>query len=122
MWKLTKTLLREKTHTVKYFSINCSFLAQVNIECSKNLKHRNSSTYLNEGVFNSKTLLAKHLKENILYYEPEGSRSGLLVVNKPYGLALLPSETDKISLSCALPELADNLGVSKISVIKSCGR
>ena len=119
MWKLTETLLKEKAHIVKYFSTNCPFMVQVNNEDTKKVKHRNS-IYMKEGVFNSKTLLAKHLEEHILYYEPK--RSGLLVINKPYGLALLPGETDEISLSCALPELADKLSVSNISVIKSCGR
>ena len=119
MWKLTEKLLKEKTDIAKYFSTNCQFMVQVNNEDTKKVKHQNC-IYMNEGVFNSKTLLAKHLEENILYYEPK--RSGLLVINKPYGLALLPGEADEISLSCALPELAEKLSVSRISVIKSCGR
>ena len=119
MWQLTETLLKERAHIAKYFSTNCPFMVQINKEDTKKVKHRNCM-YMNEGAFNSRTLLAKHLEENILYYEPK--RSGLLVINKPYGLPNLPGEADEISLSCVLPELADKLSVSRINVIKSCGR
>ena len=80
-------------------------------------ERRNSLIYRHVGIFNSKTLLAKHLKENILF--DDSKNSGLLAINKPFGLSLLPGETGELSLNCALPDLASSLNVSNISVIKS---
>ena len=122
MWKISKTLIRERAScTGLHFSIYTQLMRKhLSGAVTNNADRRNASAYRNEGVFDSKTLLAKHLKENILY---DGSKSsGLVVVNKPFGLSLLPGETEEVSLNCALPELASILNVSNISVIKSCGR
>ena len=78
------------------------------------------SVYKKESNFISKTLLAKELKESIVLNDSK--LSGLVAINKPYGLSVLPSETDNVSLTCALPELASLLDVPEISVIKSSGK
>ena len=78
------------------------------------------SVYKKEANFISKSLLAKELKESIVFNDSR--LSGLVAVNKPYGLSVLPTETENVSLTCALPELASLLEVPEISVIKSSGK
>ena len=79
-----------------------------------------TSIYKKEGFFHSKTLLARQLHDNIVFNDSK--KTGLIVVNKPFGLPLLPGETEDVSLTCALPQLASYLNVPNISVIKSSGK
>ena len=119
MWCLSKTCLGGKTlsHCMK-FSTNQKWLSEKRL-ASDEVEKRKSSVYKNEAIFKSKLLLAKELKENILFND---KRSGLVAINKPYGLSLLPEETENVSLTCTLPELASFLEVPEISVIKSPGK
>ena len=120
MWNSSKVLLFPKRqYSVLNISSSCRDIKDDLARATSGKKH-NLAIYKNEGSFQSRTLLAKHLKENIVY--DDSKKSGLVVVNKPFGLSLLPGETNEISLTCALPELASYLEVSNISVIKSCGR
>ena len=120
MWNLSKTILSPRRPCI--FS-NFSTKYQLMRESSANISNETSkktSIYKNVGVFHSNSLLAQHLRENIVFNDSQ--KSGLVAINKPFGLSLFPGETDAVSLTCALPELASSLNVPNITVIKSCGK
>ena len=100
------------------FSTKCQLLKD-NRDVNQDEK-KQVPVYKKEANFISKTLLAKELKESIVFNDSK--LSGLVAINKPYGLSVLPTETENVSLTCALPELASLLEVPEISVIKSSGK
>lgn len=119
MWNLSKIVCRKRPCQFSKFSTNRRLMKE-DPSNVPNANKKATSVYKNEGFFHSKTLLAKQLHDNIVFNDSKCS--GLIVVNKPFGLSLLPGETEDVSLTCALPELASHLNVSNISVIKSSGR
>ena len=100
------------------FSTKCQLLKD-NRDVNQDEK-KQVPVYKKEANFISKTLLAKELKESIVFNDSK--LSGLVAINKPYGLSVLPTEIENVSLTCALPELASLLEVPEISVIKSSGK
>lgn len=83
------------------------------------------------GQFRSVVDLAKHLEENVLFYERQNPKTqGLMVLNKPYGLPIKkveghhdPGSPASVSLEEALPLLAESMKIKReLKVLKSCGR
>jgi len=70
----------------------------------------------------SQTALTSHLFSNIVYHEPEKDKHGLVVLNKPHGLPLHPSEDSVYSLTSSLKSLADLMEVKSLKVIKTVDR
>ena len=66
--------------------------------------------------------LTEQLFENIVYYEPDNDKSGLIVLNKPHGLPKLPTDDCKYALEPSLPLLAKKLDVDNLQVIKCTER
>ena len=120
MWTLSKNGLScKKLGQYMDFSTKYLLLKNSRLDYDADAKKK-VPAYKKEAVFHSKSLLAKQLKDNILF--DDSKKSGLVVINKPFGLSLLPGETEDFSLTCALPELACLLDVPEISVIKSSGK
>ena len=120
MWNLSKIILSQKQPwRFSNFSTHRRLMKEDLPNVPKE-KRKATSVYKNEGLFHSKALLARQLQDNILFNDSKSS--GLIVINKPFGLSLHPGETENVSLTCALPELASYLNVPNISVIKSCGK
>ncbi len=63
-----------------------------------------------------RAMAAKPLRETVeelgagVVYAEEPGGSGLIVVNKPYGLPVNPAEDSPVSLTACLPGLAERLG------------
>ena len=70
----------------------------------------------------SQSDLTSHLFSNIVYHEPEKDKHGLVVLNKPHGLPVHPSEDSLYSLTSSLKSLADMLEVKSLKVIKTADR
>jgi len=66
--------------------------------------------------------LLEELFENIVYHEPESDKSGLVVLNKPYGLPRKPSNDSLYALEPVLPILSDKLGVKSLNIVKCTER
>merc|ERR1719158_1348726 len=49
------------------------------------------------------------LHKNVVYYEPDTDKSGLVVINKPYGLAAHKAEDSSFCLNDCLGSLASKL-------------
>jgi len=62
------------------------------------------------------------LYNNVVYHDKERDKSGLVVINKPYGLPLRPSEDSAYSLDMCLPGLASRLEVETLEVVKCAER
>ena len=60
----------------------------------------------------SQTALTSHLFSNIVYHEPEKDKHGLVVLNKPHGLPLHPSEDSLYSLTTSLKSLTESVVVT----------
>ena len=73
-------------------------------------------------VWPSQSALTSHLFSNIVYHEPEKDKHGLVVLNKPHGLPLHPSEDSLYSLTSSLSSLADMMEVRSLKVIKTVDR
>ena len=78
--------------------------------------------YLSEGKYQSISELAKHLSHQIVYYEPKKDKSGVIIVNKPAGVPLKSTQDGFLGLTDAMPDLADILGLKRISVVKTVQR
>jgi len=63
--------------------------------------------------------LLEYLSANIIHAD---NKSGIIVINKPYGLRIKPSEETKICLESCLKDLAEVLGVKHLEVLKSASR
>ena len=88
----------------------------------KNIANKLKREYEHLCVWKDQNEIVEHLYSNIVYYEPEKDKSGLVVLNKPYGLPKSTGDDSKYSLETSLPHLADKLGLTCLSVIKSCER
>jgi len=62
------------------------------------------------------------LHKNVVYYEPESDKSGLVVINKPYGLAAHKAEDSSFCLDDCLGSLASKLEVEKLEIVKCAER
>ena len=96
-------------------------------ESSKSIKddktvHKLRREYEHLCVWKDQNDMVESLYSNIVYYEPEKDKSGLVVLNKPYGLPKSTGDDSTYSLETSLPHLADKLGVSRLNVIKCCER
>ena len=73
-------------------------------------------------VWKDEKSLVNDLYRNIVYYEPERDKSGIVILNKPYGLGKEQSDDSEFSLARALPLLAKELNVPSLTVLKSTER
>ena len=73
-------------------------------------------------VWKDEKSLVNDLYSNIVYYEPERDKSGIVILNKPYGLSKEQSDDSQFSLARALPLLAKELDVPSLTVLKSTER
>ncbi len=70
-----------------------------------------------------RAMAAKPLRETVeelaagIVYAEEPGGSGLVVVNKPYGLPVNAAEDSPVSLTACLPGLAERLGAGDIKII-----
>ena len=62
------------------------------------------------------------LFNNVVYHEPDTDKTGLVVINKPYGLPLHPAKDSPYCLASCLTGLADKLEVEKLEVVKCVER
>ena len=62
------------------------------------------------------------LHKNVVYYEPDTDKSGLVVINKPYGLAAHKAEDSSFCLNDCLGSLATKLEVEKLEIVKCAER
>jgi hypothetical protein len=60
--------------------------------------------------------MVEELAAGVVYAEEPGG-SGLIVVNKPYGLPVNTAEDSPVSLTACLPGLAERLGAGDIKII-----
>ena len=84
--------------------------------------HKLKREYEHLCVWKDQNDMVEQLYSNIVYYEPEKDKSGLVVLNKPYGLPKSTGDDSTYSLETSLPHLADKLGVNSLNVIKCCER
>jgi 23S rRNA-/tRNA-specific pseudouridylate synthase len=68
----------------------------------------------------SKAAVTEHLFSSVVYHEPE--KDGLVVVNKPYGLPLLPKDDSSYCLTDCLSGLAEMLEVKTLDVLRTSER
>ena len=73
-------------------------------------------------VWKDENALVKDLESNIVYYEPDTDQTGVVILNKPYGLSKDVSEDSQFCLVKALPQLAKRLDVSGLTVLKCSER
>ena len=73
-------------------------------------------------VWKDENSLVEDLYSNIVYYEPERDKSGVVILNKPYGLAKEKSDDSQFCLVKALPLLAKKLDVPSLTVLKCTER
>jgi len=66
--------------------------------------------------------VVESLYKNVVYHEPESDRTGLVVINKPYGLALHKADDSAYCLYDCLGDLARKLEVEKLEVMKCAER
>ena len=104
MWNISKFILRRVTPCRRSNFYTSSQLMQKNLSNDSKDKKQKALIYKNEGVFHSKTLLAKQLQDNIVF--DDSKSTGLIVVNKPFGLPLLPGSTQQ---HCRPPEEENQL-------------
>ena len=112
-----KAFIKPMRHKLN-FRIQCQNLSMSTKDKLKTLKE----AYASEGRYQSPSELAKHLSNNVLYYEPKKDKSGVIIVNKPAGVPLKADKDGFIGLSEAMPELASILGLQQIRVVKSVQR
>jgi len=78
--------------------------------------------YKNLCVWRDLIKVVDNLFNNIVYHDQERDKTGLVVINKPYGLPLSPSKDSPISLDMCLSGLANKLEVEKLEVLKCTER
>jgi len=66
--------------------------------------------------------LVDNLEKNIVYYQPETDKTGLVVVNKPYGLAARAAQDSEFCFEAALAGLSNRLNIDSLHLIKSTDR
>ena len=112
-----KAFIKPMRHSLN-LRIQCKNLSMNSKDKVKTLKE----AYASEGKYQSPSELARHLSNNVLYYEPKKDKSGVIIVNKPAGVPLKADKDGFIGLSEAMPELASIFGLQNISVVKSVQR
>merc|ERR1712029_237117 len=112
-----KAFIKPMRHNLN-LRIQCQNLSLNSKDKLKTLKE----AYASEGKYQSPSELARHLSNNVLYYEPKKDKSGVIIVNKPAGVPLKADKDGFIGLSEAMPELASIFGLQNISVVKSVQR
>ena len=123
-------LLRSRWRVITgdHFSTSCLALGRmpkeqlVERESLPRKEKKLVSYYRSMNAWPSQAALTSHLFENIVYHEPDKDKHGLVVLNKPHGLPLNPSEDSAFSLKSSLQSLADMIGVKSLKVIKSTDR
>ena len=73
-------------------------------------------------VWKDEKSFVEDLYSRIVYYQPEKDKSGVVILNKPYGLAKDQSEDSEFCLVRALPLLARELDVPSLRVLKCTER
>jgi len=79
------------------------------------------SLYKGLTAFNNKQKLEEILLKSIIYMNPE-DKSGLIGLNKPYGLPNYPSQDCNYSLQSFLPFLAQKLDHENLEIVKTTDR
>lgn len=77
-----------------------------------------SSVFKNVTNFRSKEKLTNSLFKSIVYNNPD-DKTGLIGINKPYGLAKYKAEDSEFCLENCLPDLAERLEIEKLEIIKT---
>ena len=88
----------------------------------KKQEQKLSGMYKKLGTWKDQDALTSHLYSNILYFEPEQDKHGLVVINKPYGLPLHSQEDSPYSLESSSKGLAEMLEVAALYPIKTAER
>ena len=135
MLRLSRNSYRFNINTVKQFSSTNSDCVQIKnldseyeykSESTKDQKSKRKTKLLKKEFeslcsWKDQSELVSELQSNIVYHEPQ-DKTGLVVLNKPYGLPKTPSEDCQYSLESSLPHLADQLGVKNLSIVKASER
>jgi len=112
-----QTLHNNYIHNSKYLKEALDSEAEEKSKASKKV----GSLYKGLTAFNNKEKLEEYLLKNILYMNPE-DKSGLIGINKPYGLPNYPSQDCNHSLQSCLPFLAEKLKHDKLEIVKTTDR
>ena len=135
------TLLKSNRNTILRFDVqifknlSCSPLSRIRIrnleedqesQASQSNTRSKSKSFMKEieklSVWKDENALVEDLHSNIVYYEPDKDQTGVVIINKPYGLPKELSEDSQFSLVKALPDLAKRLDVSGLTVLKCSER
>jgi len=80
------------------------------------------NTFNRLNTWRSQANLVEDLKKNVLFYNPEDDKHGLVIINKPYGLPVNKSQDSEYCLEGCTGALANVLGTKQLHVIKSVER
>ena len=133
------TLFRSSRNTIIRFDVkifknfSCSTQSRIRIrnleevqESQASERKTKSKSFMKEieklSVWKDENALVEDLHSNIVYYEPDKDQTGVVIINKPYGLPKELSEDSQFSLVKALPDLAKRLDVSGLTVLKCSER
>ena len=148
VFKPTLDVLRHTGRLVKFHRFEPRICRELHSSCTRNIQIKNIDSEFNlrerketeerdEVTKKGKTLLREYgrlcawndendlvenLLKNIVYFEPENDKSGLVVLNKPYGLPKSTASDAAYCLESALPQLALKLDVPSLHVLKCCER
>jgi hypothetical protein len=108
----------------KNFSVYCQNLSRITYEEELSEKpNRNRKSlkriYSEAWGFHSNRELLAHLAGNVIHLD---KKSGLVVINKPYGLALKPTVEVPVCLEKCLKEFAKVIGFKTLEVLKTAPR
>ena len=110
--------------------LHCSSLQMIQIKnlegesqnLTQNRKSRLKKHFETICVWKDQNDLVDHIHSNIVYHDPANDESGLVVINKPYGLPKSVSNDSPFALTPVLPLLAEKIGVKSLQVVKCCER
>jgi len=91
---------------------------EAEIKQRQETKNTLSSLFKNVTNFKSKEKLTNYLFKSIVYNNPD-DKTGLIGINKPYGLAKYKAEDSEFCLEDCLPGLAERLEIEKLEIIKT---
>ena len=74
--------------------------------------------YLRAGKIGPREDLAEVLASNVVYFDPEGDKNGLVAINKVLDLPKNPTKDSPHSWTGVLPNLADRLEVKELKTVK----
>lgn len=129
-----QTFPKKNFSSIEYFSVSLKVDSIIKRSFSGNRDEEKFKTSGNKERFNlmkkierlcswnSTSELVDELYKSIIYHEPVKDNSGLIVLNKPYGLALNTAKDSSYCLVGCLKALADKLNVEKIEVVKCTER